>query len=68
MTRATPNLGRKSDGGRRAPAKKPVDREHDEAMIDEALDESFPASDPPAWGGATGAGAPEGAKTPKRKG
>jgi hypothetical protein len=42
-------------------------RARDEAEIDEALDESFPASDPPAYGGSTGAGSPEGAKTPKAR-
>jgi sporulation protein YlmC with PRC-barrel domain len=36
------------------------DRPRDEAAIDAAVDDTFPASDPPSWsGGATGAGAPE---------
>ena len=36
------------------------DRPRDETAIDAAVDDTFPASDPPSWsGGATGAGAPE---------
>jgi putative Mg2+ transporter-C (MgtC) family protein len=35
------------------------DRAHEEEMIDEAVEESFPASDPPAAGGTTGAGRPK---------
>ena len=40
------------------------DRPKDEAAVDEVVDDSFPASDPPAWSSETGAGAPAGAKTP----
>lgn len=29
-------------------APKPADRKHTEELLDEALDETFPASDPPA--------------------
>ena len=32
----------------RTPPPKPGEKEHDEKLMDEALDESFPASDPPA--------------------
>src|SRR4051794_13580252 len=39
-------------------ADRPV-RPRDEQAIDDAVDDSFPASDPPSWsGGATGAGTP----------
>jgi hypothetical protein len=34
------------------------DRPRDEAAIDDAADDSFPASDPPAWTSDTGAGRP----------
>jgi PRC-barrel domain len=36
------------------------DRPRNEAAIDAAVDDTFPASDPPSWsGGATGAGTPD---------
>ena len=35
------------------------DRPRDEAVIDDAVDDSFPASDPPAWTSETGAGIPK---------
>ncbi|MGZ4431200.1 MAG: hypothetical protein ACXVYV_06070 [Gaiellales bacterium] len=31
------------------PAGSPADRRHEEEMLDEALEETFPASDPPAF-------------------
>ena len=51
----------------RGPAQKGEHPPRGEAQLDEAIDESFPASDPPARGGATGAGAPKGARTRQPK-
>jgi hypothetical protein len=42
------------------------DRPRDEAQVDDEVDDSFPASDPPAWTSETDAGAPKGAKTCKQ--
>jgi hypothetical protein len=36
------------------------DHPREEAAIDDTVDDSFPASDPPAWTSATGAGTPKG--------
>ena len=35
------------------------DRQRDEESVDNTIDDSFPASDPPAWTSDTGAGAPK---------
>lgn len=35
------------------------DRPRDEAAVDATVDDSFPASDPPAWTSETGAGRPK---------
>lgn len=57
MPTSLPNLVRK-------PAKPTkTDKRPSEREVDEALDDSFPASDPPAFGGPTGAGAPDDAKS-----
>ena len=41
-------------------------RPRDEAQLDDAIDDSFPASDPPDRTGETGAGAPKDGKTRER--
>jgi hypothetical protein len=43
------------------------DRPRAEKAIDEAVDDSFPASDPPAWTSETGAGAPKDEQAAKRR-
>ncbi len=49
------------------PSDERPDRPMDEATVDEVIDGSFPASDPPAWSSETGAGAPAGAETPRKR-
>lgn len=43
------------------------DHPRNEAEIDETVEESFPASDPPSWSSTTSAGAPPPKKQPGRK-
>lgn len=67
MTRRLPTPETKPTGRDRGAVSKPPAREPDEKMVDEALDETFPASDPPSFGGATGTGAPDDARPGKPK-
>ncbi len=44
--------------------KSPSDDQPDEEKIDEGVDQTFPASDPPATGGSTGPNDPVGTPAP----
>ena len=72
---ARPATQRKSDpdkprtGSQEAPKDSPAGRRPltDDEKIDEAVEESMGASDPPAYGGPTRVGAPPKRKTKKKK-
>ena len=45
--------------GKEADDKKRRSEHPEEDVVDETVEDTFPASDPPAWSGTTGAGAPD---------